>query len=71
MLSTPSTSLERGYIMSAFALPFILCLKVLIEINLPCHFVYIQLFLLSGKLEMISIDVIGISTLYLYILEEK
>ena len=28
-------------------------------------------FLLSGKLEMISIDVIGISTLYLYILEEN
>ena len=57
--------------MSAFALHVILCVKVLIEINLPCYFVYIQLFLLSGKLEMVSIDVIGISTLYLYILEEK
>ena len=36
-----------------------------------CHIMCIQLFLLSGKLEMIFIDVIGISTLYLYILEEK
>ena len=51
--------------MSEFALHVILCVKVLIEINLPCHFVYIQLFLLNGKLEMVSIDVIGISTLYL------
>ena len=32
------------------------------------YVLYIQLFLLSGKLERIFIDVIGISTLYLYIL---
>ena len=35
-----------------------------------CHVLYIQLFLLSGKLEMIFIDIIGISTLYLYTLKE-
>ena len=60
MLSPPPpTALAREYIISAFALHIILCLKIA------------QLFLLSGKLEVISIDVIGISTLYLYILEEK
>ena len=50
---------------SAFALPVIHCLKVRVEKN--CHVVYIQLFRPSGKLEMILIGVIGISTLYLYI----
>ena len=60
MLSPPPpTSLAREYIISAFALHIILCLKVT------------QIFLLNGKFEMIAIDVIGISTLYLYILEEK
>ena len=51
MRSPPSTSLARGYIISAFALQLILCLKVPVEIT--CHVVYIQLFLLCGKFEMI------------------
>ena len=42
----------------------ILCLKVKVEINLLC---LVQLV----KLEMGFIDVIGISALYLYILEEN
>ena len=32
-----STSLAREYIISAFVLPDILCLKVPVEINLPCR----------------------------------
>ena len=60
----PSTFLARVYITSAFAIQVILCLKVQVEINLPCH--VHTAFFLSGKLEIIFIDVIGISTLYLY-----
>ena len=53
-----SNIFDREYILSAFALHVILFLKVLVEINLSCH---VQRFLLSGKLEMISIDVIVFS----------
>ena len=65
----PSTSLVREYIIRAFALQVILCLKVPVKINLPCR--VHTAFLLSGKNEMIFIDVIGIFTLYLYSLEKK
>ena len=50
-------------------LHIILCLKVRVRINLPC--LVHTAFCLSGKLEMIVIDVISISTLYLFILEEN
>ena len=61
----PSTPLVREHIISAFALQLILCLKV------PAMSCTLQLFLFSGKIEMIFMDVIDISALYWYILEEK
>ena len=59
----PSTSFTREHILSAFMLQVILCLKVPVDINLPCC--------VLTAFEMICIDVIGISTLYSYILEDN